>query len=292
MPNHIYFTFGISLIALSQAALLIRLSEAPAEIVGFWRMIFTLPLLGILFLIGKQKLSISYLKKHKIQIGLAGFLFFLHFWFWFYAVNKTTIATAMIIFNLNPIFVALGSTIFFKEKLSFNLIIALTLGLVGLIVLQKGVISFDTTQGVGNLLALFAAIAFAGYLLTTKSLRAHTSNLALTLCFNISCLIGFSLSSLALGRDFINYPLQSWLSFFALAAIPSLLGHSLFTYSLKHMKASYASAMKLIEPVIAAMSAQIVFGEGVEFHTVLGFIVIIIGLLQLLLGSRFSIKFR
>ena len=48
-----------------------------------------------------------------------------------------------------------------------------------------------------------------------------------------------------------------------LAVFCTLLGHSLFSWSLKWLSPAYVSAAKLCEPVFASVLGLLLFGEGI-----------------------------
>jgi drug/metabolite transporter (DMT)-like permease len=286
IPKHVFFTFALSLFTLSQAALLVKGAQSPPEILGFWRLFFALIISAILVKVRKEEFApVSIRSQFKLVI-ITGVLFWLHFWLWFYSVSKTTIANSTLIFCMNPIFVALGGWLFEKQKLSGRLILALATGIVGLIIMQNHSLKFSPDQLLGDALALVASVAFAGYLLLVKRLRNTGSNFALTFWFNLVSFVGFAVVGVASGLPFWGYGWVSWACFVAMAAGPSLLGHALFTYSLKYLNAAIASCFVMTEPIMAAFSAAIIFKEIVPLETIIAFVLITAGLLNLFFFSE------
>ncbi len=111
----IYF---ISIFCLSQSALWVKWTHAPIETLGFWRLGLAFV---ILFLYFRPK---DFLRKQPFHMRslvfaiLAGVFFFAHLWTYKYAALNTRIANSMIIFSTNPIYTALASVLFFREKIS------------------------------------------------------------------------------------------------------------------------------------------------------------------------------
>lgn len=281
IPRHVYFTFGLSLFTLSQAALLVRLADAPAVLLGFWRITFAIPLVLTLLLLKKEKISFQFILDHYKTIFISGFLFFIHFAFWFYAVKATTVANATLFFCINPLFVTLGAVLFLNEKLTARLVWALALGVAGIVVVEMDSLSMGMDKVVGDLLAIAASVSFAAYILFSKKLRNEGANLTLTLCYNLICWVGFLFLSGLSGFSFTGFSNVTWLAFFLMAAGPSLLGHALFTYSLKYLDASKASVFILLEPIMAAIMAYLIFSERITTATVIGFVLISVGLIGL-----------
>lgn len=231
----------------------------------------------------KENIFSPYVKKHFKEIFFAGLLFFLHFWIWFHAVGQTTIANATLLFCMNPLFIAISAWYFQKQRLTWPLIIALVLGILGLSVMEYGALELSPEKFLGDMLALVAALAFTGYVLSTKRLRAQGSNYVLIFWFNIICVVGFGVAALASGQEMFDYGWVSWASFIGMAVGPSLLGHALFSYSLRYLNPAVASSFVLLEPVFAAVTAALVFDESVSRRTIYGFVIISAGLVNLFL---------
>ena len=118
-----YLVFAFSLLCLSMSSIIIRFSEVPINIFGFWRLLIASV---IVFLIYKMKLTRLFDKNKKLNTSkkinlrdgflliVLGGIFFSHLWTFFYAAKNTKIANAMIIYSVNPLFTALGSYFFFK----------------------------------------------------------------------------------------------------------------------------------------------------------------------------------
>jgi drug/metabolite transporter (DMT)-like permease len=278
----LYTVFAISLITLSQAAPLVRLAAAPPEVLGFWRIVFALVVTFIIVKIRKENIWSEYVRTHFKQILWAGLLFFLHFWVWFYAVQNTTIANSTLLFCLNPLFVTFFGVLQ-KQKLTWPLILALVTGIVGIAVMEWGALSLNPERVLGDVLAIVAAFFFASYIVATKKLRVVGSNYVLVFWFNVVCVVGFGIACIVGRHEMLHYPEVSWMSFLGLAIGPSLLGHAFFSYSLKFLDAAVASCFVLLEPVLAAVTASWFFGESLSHKTIIGFIVISAGLLNLFL---------
>jgi drug/metabolite transporter (DMT)-like permease len=63
-----------------------------------------------------------------------------------------------------------------------------------------------------------------------------------------------------------------------MALFPTLLGHSLFNWSLKYVNATFVSMAILTEPIIASIFAILIFTEIPTLTQIFGSIVILTGL--------------
>jgi drug/metabolite transporter (DMT)-like permease len=83
--------------------------------------------------------------------------------------------------------------------------------------------------------------------------------------------------------------LSGWLVVFALAAICEALGHGLIVYSLKTFSSGFISLLLLLNPVIVAILAWILFSENLSIFNLLG-LALILGGIYLAISNQGSIK--
>ncbi|HZH58845.1 MAG TPA: DMT family transporter, partial [Metabacillus sp.] len=75
------------------------------------------------------------------------------------------------------------------------------------------------------------------------------------------------------------YPQEDWIYFLLLAVIPTLLGHSLFNWSLKWVSTNTISIMILFEPVGSIILAYYFLGEKMIVPQIIGGIIIMVGII-------------
>ena len=67
---------------------------------------------------------------------------------------------------------------------------------------------------------------------------------------------------------------------------PQILGHTVLNWALRYVQASVISGTILAEPVVSALLAWLVLSEKPGLATLLGGVVVLLGLLLLLRGYR------
>ena len=104
------------------APIFVKWSELSPSAILFYRMILTLPFLFLLNFYLNKKISFQVKDKKTIfYSAIASIAFTFDLVLWHYAMDITSVSNATIIVNSAPIFVAILSFIFFKEKLSKGL---------------------------------------------------------------------------------------------------------------------------------------------------------------------------
>ena len=118
---------------------------------------------------------------------------------------------------------------------------------------------------------MFSAIFFAGYILAGKKVRQTTSNFSYS--FLMYAITGtlFGLSGLIQGVHFTGWENKMWIAIAALVLFPTMLGHAMFSWLMKFMNINLMSCGKLLEPVLAALVAAIVFQEPVTAESQVAF---------------------
>jgi drug/metabolite transporter (DMT)-like permease len=277
MPHLVLFT---SLIVLSQSGIFIRIADTHASAIGLWRMLLALPVLAIFLLRRNHVFTLKKIQKTQwLLLALCGFFLFSHFYTWFLSVQKTSLAHSMILFCTNPLFTAIGAWILFNDKVSFRHGIAMLFCFVGIYLLLSD--KSGRTNLEGDLLGIACSILFSFYVLTGKGLRAKLPNVPFAFVTYSFCALFFLLLVLGQGVPLLDYPANSWWAFAALAFGSTLLGHSLFTYSLQYFHVNVLSISTLVEPALTAFSGYLLFQEAVTLAGMWGFACVGIGIFSL-----------
>jgi len=272
----------IAILVLSQSANFIRFAHADASAIGFWRLLMACMILLPIVFYKKQFSELQKTStKQKVQIFFCAFFLFVHFYFWFLSVQKTTVANSMILFTTNPLFTAIGAWFFFHEKLQKRHAISLVLCFSGIFWMVRESLEINPKNFQGDILGFLCAIAFSAYVLSGKSLRNSLSNLPFVLSIYAVCGFFFFVAMLVTHAPFLGYDAQTWASFAALTIGSTLLGHALFTHCLKYLNINFMSCSTLVEPVISALTASYLFGEAIRSAAVTGFVFVTLGILTL-----------
>lgn len=283
------FLYLLALLCLSQSAALAKYAAAPPEIIGFWRLLAS----GLLVLPWAyfQKGLKHQWKAHPQErkwIFATGFFFFLHLWTFFYASQHTLISHTMILFATNPLFVALGNWRFRKEKPTGRLLLAYGLAFAALLILLQQSHTQSQSQTLGDLSALASALFFAVYILMSQRCRYVFSNTVFTSIMYLTTCVFFGL--VVLGRDlsWTDYPSNTWIGITGQVLFPTLLGHSMIAYLMRHMNVTLMTTGKLSEPVMAALVASFVFDEPLTSHVFWAFLLTGVGLFLILAPFKTS----
>lgn len=280
-----YGILAAAVLIVSGAAIMIRYAQAegvPSVSIAAWRLSLAALVLTPLVL-ATQRPALAALSAREWGFGLASGAFLAaHFASWISSLAYTSVASSVALVTTNPIWIALASWVFLKERPSglLALGIASAIGGSGLIFLsdsQPGAAT-GTNPMLGNLLAVVGSLTVCGYLLIGRKLRAGVPLLPyIWLVYSASaiCLMGLALAS---GQKLWGYSDLAWLMLAGLAFGPQLMGHSAVNWALKHLSASFIAVAILGEPVGSAILAWLFLGEKFAVLQMCGFAALLVGI--------------
>jgi drug/metabolite transporter (DMT)-like permease len=246
--------------AVSSASILIRMSEAPPLVIATYRLgVASMCMVVLAVSRGQVHQLFGLGRRDKVALILSGFFLYIHFATWITSLFYTTVATSVIIVDSSPLFVAGLSYVFLKETLSGRAIAGIVISIVGAVLI--GLNNPVSQNMMGILLALVGAVGLAGYLVIGRDLRKSLDTFSYV--SGVYCIsFGFLLvTSLGFGDSLTGYSVGQYVIFVLLGGASSGLGHTLYNYCLKYLKAGIVSVAILGEPVGATLLAVIFLKE-------------------------------
>ncbi len=197
--------------------------------------------------------------------------------------SGVTIATLLTL-CLSPMIVAFLAVMLRLEKMTGKLLLALVLAVIGCVFLVG--IQTDISEDVifGAILAFFSALGYAGMIVCGRFLARDYHPLQITCVgFGTSTLL-FIVMNLAVG---IVPPgqVEGWLLLVYLGVVPTAIAYSLFLAGMKEVTATTASILSLLESVVAAALAWLLFGETLQLSGGVGVLFLLLSFFILSRGD-------
>ncbi|WP_375472588.1 DMT family transporter [uncultured Nostoc sp.] len=208
---------------------------------------------------------------------------------WTWSLTQTSTANANALGCLNPLFTTLGGWLFFNQIFGRKFIIGLILAIIGAIAVGFEDLLHSNNNITGDAVALISSIFYAANFLLIEQIRNKFSVITILLW---RCVIATSLMIpvvLIFEKQVFPVTLSGWLVVFALAAICEALGHGLIIYSLKNFSSGFISLFLLLNPVIVAILAWILFSEKLSIFNLLGLVLILAGI-YLAISNKESVQ--
>lgn len=269
----------------SVVALVVKAASAPLITTAFYRLFFTVLIMLPVVIIKNNRTTMIPKKELMLSI-LSGLILGVHFFGWFVALDYTTVANATVIVDASSVFTLLGGHLFLNDKMTKKETICVTATFVGAILLTYRSLSFASNEYIGILLSLMSSITLSIYMLIGRNVRRTVSNLNYTFVVYLFGTIFLAACTFLMEGTFTGFPKSNYWIFLYLAIFPTLLGHSIFSWSLKYIKASFAATMLLFVPVVSIVGAFYLFHELPLPEQFVGAGIIIISLLVFTLGKE------
>lgn len=267
-------------IAIGSAAIFMRLAPVAPSAAAFWRMALSIPVFALYFLAtraGRNQLQQAN-RQQLIQMAIVGFWFAVDLFFWHWAVARTTVANATLLANLASVFTVVVGFFLFKETFSRLFVAGLMLAMAGAATLVGQNAAYSPEYLAGDFLGLLTAFALTGYIITAARARAVLSTTMLMAGSAVVSALLLLAPALMADGAFIPPTPDGWLPLIGLALVTHILGQGLIVYGLAHISAALGSIGLLIQPVVAAVLAWLIFGEALGPLHMAGAIMILAGI--------------
>ena len=271
----------LAVFCVSTASIFVRWSNAPSLVLAAYRKTFiTMLLIPAVFGSAERRNELKSLTRGTVLwCLLSGCFLAIHFWTYFLSVNNTTVAASQVLTGTEVLFVALAMVLMGKERYGAWSKLGIAVALAGalLVAYTPGGFSAGGTL-FGNLCGIAAAAMMAGYSLIGTKVRVGVSNTVYTFlvygtaALVLNVMVGFSPYSFT-GYGWINY-----LMGFLMAVFNSLMGHSIFNWSLKYLSPTLVAIIKLFQPVFSTTWAFLLLSELPAVNQLAGGMVVILGI--------------
>lgn len=248
---------AVGVVAVSFSAILIRVAEAPALAIAFWRTLGGTLVLAPFALRARRGLQLD--RADRRLLVASGAFLAAHFALWIGSLSFTTVGSSVTLVTVSPIFVGLGGTLFLSEAPTRRMWLGMGITTVGAAVIglaDLGAVDLGARAVLGDAMAFGGALAVTGYLLVGRALRRR----ALPNAVYAASVYGVAaalllLACLIAGVPLAGYQGETWLAIAGLVVGPQLLGHTVFNALLSSVTATVVSIVVLAEPVGATLLA-------------------------------------
>jgi len=281
----------LAILALSFAAIFIRLSEREIGPVAtifnrFWIATLILGVWNVLKALSDRQFKVFSLQPQHYTTGDLVLLLVMSFFFsgtlitWALSLTQTSVANSNLLHNVTPLFTTLMGWLFLSQYFEGRFLVGMVIAISGSILIGLGDLQVASDNFTGDSLAMLSAVFSAANLLTVEKLRAKFSATTILLwCSFLGTLLTFPI--LLLTEDILfPYSWTGWLVVISQALVCQVLGQSLQAYNLKRFSSGFVAVFLLLDPVITAILAWIIFSEQLSPLNGLAFSLVLVGIYQ------------
>jgi drug/metabolite transporter (DMT)-like permease len=282
----------IALIALSLAAIFIRFSEMEisSNATVFNRLWIAMTIFGVGSGIKQIQLyrskdlipqavnleNFSFLNNLKLLL-IMGVTSSIYITLWAWSLTQTSFANSIVLRSLTPVFTTFFGWLFLGQYFETTFLVGIAIALCGAIVIGITDFSYSTNNITGDVAALLAAIFYGVYLLSVEKLRTRFSSSTILLW---RCFIGTVLTLpivILSEQPIFPYSLSGWLAVISQAVVCQVLGQGLLAQSLNQLSSGFVATSLLLEPMITAFIAWVIFSEQLTFINCIAFCIVLLG---------------
>lgn len=241
------------------------LEDVPAVfIVSFRTLVGGAVLLAIVYIAG-DSLRIRW-RCDGLKLLAIGLLLAVHWWFFFKAVQVSTVATGLLALATIPVMVAFLEPLFFRRKLRKIDLATGALVIAGMaLMIEQYDLSNDMTQGV--VYGLLAAATAALFTVLNKQILPDYS--AMSIAFYNLAIAGVATLPFAWsGVGVVTW--YEWLLLILLALLCTAGSHALFLRGMRYVEAHYATIVGCLEPIYGTLFAALFLFEYPALRTLAG----------------------
>jgi drug/metabolite transporter (DMT)-like permease len=269
---------GVAVLAVSTAAPLVRVADAPTLAIAFWRNALALPVLAALVAASAgARASLRSLDRRERRLSLlAGLFLAAHFAAWVPSLSFTSVASSVALVSTQPVWAALiarrrGHHVARRAWWGIGLAMA------GAVVLTGVDVQVSARALFGDVLALAGGALAAAYVTAGAEVRRTVPTAVYALvCYGVASAALLAVC-LAGRQQLAGYDATTWWALAAMVAGPQLLGHTVVNRVLRTTGPTLVSVAILFEIVGSAVLAWIAFDEVPPVSAVPAGILIIAG---------------
>jgi drug/metabolite transporter (DMT)-like permease len=222
--------------------------------------------------------------------AFAGIALALHVVLWITSLSYTSIAASTTLVTTNPVWVAIISWLWYRERLSRWQILGIAIALTGGILIglaDAGAGGAGSNPLLGDALALMGSITVSFYLLLGREAqqRGLSTGRYSALAYTTAAILLLPVPVM-FGVSYTGYPPLVYFYILLIAMIPQLMGHTILNWSLKWIAPTFVTLAILFEPVGSSLLGYVIFQEIPGMPVIMGALLLLLGVAIAVLGKN------
>ena len=273
-------TFG--LIPLFSIPLLQAGMASPAIL--FYRMLLSAAMMGLMALLTHRNLRIS--GRDAAVLGLLAAMYAATSLGLLRSYDYIPSGVATTVNFLYPLVVAIVMTLFFHERSSVWIVVAIFISLVGVALLAWGDAGHkDPARGLA--FAGMTVVTYAVYIIGVMKSRASMLDSLVVafyvLTFSAAIFLVYALSTSGLG---VVHTWPTWRNLLLLALLPTVLSNYTLVQAIQHIGPTMTSILGSMEPLTAVVVGVVHFGERFNLDAAAGLILVVTAVIIVILQTQ------
>jgi len=237
----------------------------PSEIITV-RLLFGFP---VLFLIMKiRRLKFNLRNSNLPVLAIASMIIIIHFVIQAFGLKYTSATNTSWLIATIPIFIALASRLFLKEKITGLKIVGIVIATIGvLLLISRGELdNIGWLESVGDWIILSSCLSWTAYTILTRDIALTNNPLSAMTTILIIPAIGLTIFTLGTGSydKIIDLPLNIVLILLGLGILCTALAQWFWLEGLARKGALRTGMFIYLEPIVTTLAAIPILGESLN----------------------------
>jgi drug/metabolite transporter (DMT)-like permease len=244
----------------ASAAILTRSCGIPASSVGFWR-VFGAALVLSPWWIGALR---RYRAKPRLNYGatLTGLFLGVHFATWAWALINGQLANAALFIAMQPAITPVIGRWLAGDRHNRWEYAGTALTCAGMLWIVSGQLAFSRDHIAASLVAVLSMICCAVYIVLGRRYRSNQHVILFSVpVYMVAAVVQAAAALVFSGGIFVGAEPGNWLATAAIVLVPTVGGHTLAIYLLRHVKAQAIVLSIPVQFVLIAIAGAVLFGE-------------------------------
>ncbi len=202
----------------------------------------------------------------------SGLLLAVHFGAWTWSLGEISVARSVLLVSTHPVFTAFGERFVLGRALGMRTLLGAGLSVLGAatMVFLSGADGTGRSSLFGDALAILGAVSISAYFLLGRRLRARLGLLDYAVPMYGVTALALLVGALSFGQWGLPGGFLPWAALVGLAVFPTILGHLVMSWAIRHLPATAISTSFLGEAIGAALLAWAFLGQVPGRSTLLG----------------------
>lgn len=258
---------------LATGGIFVKLSALPPISTGFYRVLFSIPLLLPLAWKGLHTLT----KKDTVVLFVAGCFLAGDVALWNLSFSYTSVANANLLTNLTPFTVIPVSYFLFREKIPRFFLPGAMITVIGVFVLLGGKLNPGESNYFGDFLAFCASFFYASFILISYRLRDRYESSVIMFVSGFGSALALALTAVLTEGVRIPHGTKELWPLLGLTLCLQVVGHNLLAHCQGKISVNLSAIVCLCQPVIASLYSYFIFSETLTAKEVIGIIIVMAG---------------
>lgn len=283
---HKVFILLLGVFACSTAVVWIKTCTIDPLLLAAYRLLGAGIVLSPLFFRDLRHFEGGFTRSHLLRCLLPALMLSTHFITWIMGARMTWAANATLSVNMVPIAMPFVIYVMMRERVTRGEIIGTMISMGGVAVLWIDSYEYSIDYLWGDIICMISMLLFT----INLALSRHNRDFASIWLYVVPVYLLAGLIGLLIAWPFSGLTqtmgMDNWLALAGIIAVPTLLGHTLLTWALKHLHGQLVSIVNLAQFIFAAIMGAVFLNEIPGSATYIAGALVIAGAIVVIMKSQ------